>query len=391
MEAKHENRQEDRLLVILSRCSITDDELSEARSLLHDDLRWDRFLLNCFVHRVYGMVYGNIGQFYNVDMFYVPIEFIAKDRKWISRTGVPPFAVALLKTLCHGWSLRRNILYPAAEVLFGSLQSAGIRAAGLKGIVLGGHVYSDISLRPFSDIDFIAEADDYEGIHGIMLELGYKQMKSDASRHHFPPYLKKTGKPEQPYVVVEYHHDLFAEYDGFQRSTTDLIDRCSYEDYPGFKILVPSPEDLLIHSCGHIYRHARQIRAIRRMDDQSLLNYCDINEIIRTYRNTLDWGELEKIVLSENLQMPVSYGLSYTSALFGTELPRQLLDRIMPPAFDSKKEAFYDRESGALMGHWMTPLTKRLFDPMRFKEAVSIMQNQCNEWDPKLRLRNEQR
>src|SRR5262249_59986901 len=64
------------------------------------------------------------------------------------------------------------------------LAAAGVRAAALKGPVLGERLYPDPAARPSTDLDFLVLPDDLERAAAALQAIGYQAQTGPAARYH---------------------------------------------------------------------------------------------------------------------------------------------------------------------------------------------------------------
>jgi hypothetical protein len=193
---------------------------------------------------------------------------------------------------------RNMCFYAELQTILNAFHGAGIKAIALKGVALAGDVYPDIGLRPMVDIDLLVKEDELAFADKVMTDLGYATVHSLKSEqwykeHHFhlPPY-RHARKP----VVVEIHWDI-------TRSTfgTDIHKwwpRAISKNIMGHPVLVPSPEDMLIHLCLHLFNHGYDNGFVLRC-------LCDIFETLRHYGQKIDWKFLQDKITQQGIEKQV--------------------------------------------------------------------------------------
>jgi hypothetical protein len=120
-------------------------------------------------------------------------------------------------------------------------------------------------------------------------------------------------------VIVEIHHHITGK--SFCLDIEKWWGRAGNTNLNGCDLMLPSPEDMLIHLCLHLYNHGYDSRMILR-------EVCDICETLNHYREKINWLLFHNEVTKCGLQKPVYSVLSLVKKICestGRSVPAQLL------------------------------------------------------------------
>jgi hypothetical protein len=81
--------------------------------------------------------------------------------------------------------------------------------------------------------------------------------------------------------------------------------------------LVFSPEDLLLYLAFHLMQTGRFIRQV--------LTICDIGEVCRRYRETIEWGQLVTRACAYKMEKPLYYALHFSREMVEAGVPSEVL------------------------------------------------------------------
>ncbi|MEJ2684409.1 MAG: nucleotidyltransferase family protein, partial [Candidatus Sulfobium sp.] len=205
---------------------------------------------------------------------------------------IPATAMKDLKNVYHETTARNMFMYAELQTILDAFHSAGSEAIVLKGAALAGVVYPDIGLRPMLDIDLLVKEGELAVADKVMTGLDYSAVDSLYMENHFhlPPY-RHVRKP----AIVEIHW----HFTGDSRSNVrKWWERAKAEDLMGYRILVPSPEDMLIHLSVHLFNHGYDNGFVLR-------GLCDIFEALRHYEAEIDWKLLQDEIREQGIEKQV--------------------------------------------------------------------------------------
>ncbi|MFZ2198829.1 MAG: nucleotidyltransferase family protein, partial [Thermodesulfovibrionales bacterium] len=275
MNLSHENS----LLLCCAQTKLSDNSSVLLNELLCHPLDWECISESAFSQNIAQLLYHNL-------------------KGITSKHLIPPGVMEKLKR-AYCVNIARNMhLYAEFRNITNAFHSAGIEVIALKGVVLAGIVYRDIGLRPMRDIDLLVRKDDLEVAHRIMTDLMYTpQVKVESEqwnkqKHFHLPAYRNSDKT----VVVEIHWH-FAE-NSLGIDMQKWWDRARSENIMGCCIKVPSPEDMLIHLCIHLYNHGYTNKFVLR-------GLCDIAETLRHYEIEMDWKLLQDEIKNHGIAAQV--------------------------------------------------------------------------------------
>ncbi len=164
----------------------------------------------------------------------------------------------------------------------------------LKGAALAEIVYPQLGLRPMRDVDLLIKEEDISRAEQLLQARGFFCADQGLpkewydSHHHIVPYVSADQM-----LTLELHHHLIAFTMPVFIPTEDLWERALSVQLAGVACWILSPEDFLIHLALHTACDGflGKVRVL-----------YDIAEIMKQFRNELDWGAL--LMLSEK------YGVS---------------------------------------------------------------------------------
>ncbi|MDP1902424.1 MAG: nucleotidyltransferase family protein [Rubrivivax sp.] len=212
-----------------------------------------------------------------------------------------------------------------AHCLQAALEGLGTPVVLLKGAayVLG---YPEIARgRLFGDIDILVPRVQLGNVESQLMLGGWASAKQDAYdqryyrqwMHELPPMVNVHRG-----TVMDVHHTILPLS---ARNTPDpsaIIDRAvPVEGLPALR--VPCPEDLLIHSITHLMHEGELHNGLRDLHD--------IDRMVRMFTASAGfWTRLVSTAAGNDLALPVAHGLRLARRLFGTSIPDDILERLVP-------------------------------------------------------------
>jgi len=196
--------------------------------------------------------------------------------------------------------------------------------------VLSRLVYPDATLRPYSDLDLNIRETDEEAAVAAILAIGLEESPHGAEverqthAHHIHDgaafhrvFLAPKGSPEQG-VMVELHLDPLQM--GL-KTTHEAARWARVQPIAGLDgALMLSVEDQIIQLSVHVHKHGFN----------RLIWLKDLDLLVRTYGDQLDWRAVRADARAEGVQGSVWYTLWLTSRLFLTPIPAAELKALAP-------------------------------------------------------------
>lgn len=323
---------ESRLLLYCSRACISDNEAMKINALLLRPMNWKFISETARSHKVSQLLYRNL-----TDLSNNPL--------------VPADVMQELTTTYHETIAKNMYIYAELRIILTAFRQMGLEAIVLKGAALAGVVYPDIGLRPMADIDLLVREKDLTAADRVMTGLEYSAIHSMGSlqwyrdnHFHLPPY-RHIRKP----VIVEIHWHFTAG-----SPATDVLgwwNRAVSKDLMGYRILVPSTEDMLVHLTVHLFNHGYR-------DGFVLRCLCDIFELLRQYE--IDWELLRKEARQHCMEKQVHSILLMTRKFYAPQS-----ETIIPADLDHADNHFLKvLENGLFMDDGSAQVNRHLMTSM---------------------------
>lgn len=277
------------LILLLSRSRISDADIHEAGLIIGEGTDWEKFKKMAGAHGVAPLIYKNL----------------------LLLNDIP---VKVMEAFKHAYLYNlQDVLRSAHELgeIIGILEREGTDAVPIKGGVSAEELYEDMALYPSSDIDIMVRFKDIYRISDIMKKNGYsiehELNEFSLSKYHTTGFFKEKKK------VVEFH----------TRMTNvryfDIPENFWWEDlrdieFNGQVYKVLSREKGLIFACLHISMHG-----------YSCLKFLvTIAEMLKTFRDCMDWGKVFEYARKYNISHPVMLPLYLASEFFSTPLSSEV-------------------------------------------------------------------
>jgi hypothetical protein len=199
-----------------------------------------------------------------------------------------------------------------------ALDSAGVEAMPVKGLVLAEAVYGDIAARPCADLDVLVRPGDLEAARAALRGIGFQQRRAPGYKalvhpFHDPAWARGTGTAQ---VRLELHWALWADSER-RLGTTGLWDRAIDATIADRSVRTLSVEDTLLHLAIHRTRSALRLRWV-----------VDVAELLRLHCATLDWASFvdraERARARTASWMVLSLAHDLLDAPVGDDVMRQL-------------------------------------------------------------------
>jgi hypothetical protein len=249
--------------------------------------------LDAGVHRLFPLVYRNLGNHWRED----------------------PFLASLQAVYRKTWSQNRIRLRTLRDFLM-RFQDEGIDAMVLKGCALILLAYRDTGVRPMTDLDLLVRPEAARRAVQCLHAWGWK-----SSLDH--PELLMEIRHGDEFVAadgqrVDLHWNLLQECCG-PGSNDEFWRQAIPCDIGGTACKALCAADQLLHVIVHGARWSLV---------QPVSWVADATVLIRTAGTTIDWDRFVQQVRSRRLVAPVREALEYLSARMGAEIPSSALDAL---------------------------------------------------------------
>lgn len=230
-----------------------------------------------------------------------------------------------LKKVCRQSAFESLRLSCQLSEVLGSLRSHDIPVIALKGVHLAEVVYRSIALRPMFDIDLLVREPDLPEIEQNLTDLGYRPHRDRgwylANHFHLPFVLPHESGP------LEVHWHIQSATSRLELPVEELWDRAQPGMIAGVEILLLAPEDLLLHSCLHVSRHAFSM-GIRPL--------CDIERTIEFYGERIDWSQVCLRADRWGAHKDVYLPLLLATDMLGALVPDHVLSELRPDDYSER-------------------------------------------------------
>jgi hypothetical protein len=207
-----------------------------------------------------------------------------------------------------------------------AMTSVGVQVIVLKGPVLMRTIYKKASLRPYSDLDLTIQDSDEERAVAALLNCGFREIRfaaedarrAHASHVHEGVAFHRVFETADKAAVVELHTDPL------QLGLKPTCEAARWErsiaapHLPEARMLCP--EDQLVQLSVHVHKHGFS----------RLIWLKDLDLILRTYGDVLDWGLVQQVAQQEGVKASVWYSLRLAEELLGAPLPDAPLRDLCP-------------------------------------------------------------
>jgi hypothetical protein len=140
----------------------------------------------------------------------------------------------------------------------------------------------------------------------------------------------------------------------------------------GGDAVIPSPEDFVLYMClqpdKHCFLNAAAIHAeepaqfiFTEWTNNRLIRFVDIYEVIRYYRNSLDWKMLGERAKGWGIQETVYTSLDWVTKLIGQVAEPLFLNRLTPPSPRHLRRWFFEALANQSNGYRSSSKDKALF------------------------------
>jgi Uncharacterised nucleotidyltransferase len=281
---------------------------------------------------------------------------------------VPPFLLdrlrdAALRSAARSLRIRREL----AQVL-DALRRHGVAAIVLKGGHLGEVLYESSALRTMCDLDVMVRREELARAAGILTELGYAPQDHGveevdyAQHHHLRPMARSRG------IRVEIHWGIVWPAAPFDVDIDGLWQRARHSAIAGVEALVLSHEDLILHLCLHASFNSKFRIGLRPC--------WDILEVVRHYRDTVDWDLVVRRAHQWKIGKYVYLTLRLVRDWLAADIPGGTIAALEPPGFPSEvvgwaRTCIFTSGNDALV----SPSMATLWTPGKLNAKFSVLLN----------------
>lgn len=204
------------------------------------------------------------------------------------------------------------------------LGTSGIEPVLLKGSALVCTVYKNPALRTMNDLDLLIREQEIPSAVAALETIGYQPFYRPSmanpgdrarfyGRHlHTTPLISPRGK-----VIVELHRHIVTMNREVAYDVERIRNRARYVSFGERQVRVPSPADLVLHTCLHLSYADRFVGKLRDL--------IDLHETVTLHGREIDWGAILAEIPSDAAARCIYSCLDLARRLYGTPVPADFL------------------------------------------------------------------
>lgn len=291
------NQQESQLLTSVVHLNPTAEQLDEINALIPSVENWDSFLNLLLLQG-------------SAPLFFVKLPLL--------KNKLAPIHEQFLSEAYSRTLIRGMLLYNAFGEVIDALGNIPILV--LKGAYLSEHLYKDIALRQFSDIDLLVHKKDGQPALEALRKIGFvPRLSKPVSRYvethsdfvHYQPMQRND-------VAVEIHIKLHNRSKDYKLSLEDIWERSTHTEIFNKKVSVMCTEDLLMHLCIHADKHFN-------VGKIQLKSYNDIVNLLDTISPDFNWDNFEYLCRKYKCTTVVFKHIMLANKFYKAKLPNEVV------------------------------------------------------------------
>ncbi|MBI3591531.1 MAG: nucleotidyltransferase family protein [Candidatus Melainabacteria bacterium] len=230
---------------------------------------------------------------------------------------IPDKYLNYLREYCHKTTLSNLSISQELLKLLKLFKAKNISIIPFKGPVITSYLYGNLSLREFSDLDFLVKENDMHLIKEILISEGYipeyslaKSQEDAFFKYHYQLVFQTKTGPE-----IDIHWRVVQKYFNNNFKFNELWNNLQEIEFGGQTIKSLSPEDLLLILCIHGAK-----------DSWSELKLIiDIAQLIKNKK--IKWEAVTKRARILDMEKVFHLGILLTNILFKIEIPKTVLEK----------------------------------------------------------------
>jgi len=195
------------------------------------------------------------------------------------------------------------------------LAARGLEVLPYKGPVLAEILYGNVTLRQFSDLDFLVRAPDLPRIKAALAELGYEpglRLNQAAERAYLKSGYEYTFDGARGRNLLEIKWRILPQFYAIGFDVDDFFQRAVVATVQGQRLRTLCDQDLMLVLCVHAAKHGWK----------QLSWLCDIAQLARS--RALDWAALLAQAQKLGVARIVSVTFLLAQKLLGATVPALL-------------------------------------------------------------------
>ncbi len=208
----------------------------------------------------------------------------------------------------HGLSLTSELLR-----LMQLLQEHHIFALPYKGPALAVQLYGDVAMRQYGDLDVVIRKEDWFKVDTLLKNDGWEidfNLNPAQEQYFQDGYNVHSYFCSRHNTVLEIHWAFAEPLFSFSLALPSIHTQMVVLEVLGFKLPIPTPEDLLFILCFHGTKHKWE----------RLGWLADIAHLLAAYPQ-LDWQRVHDLAESYRLQRAIKTMLCLSHSIYGVRLP----------------------------------------------------------------------
>lgn len=290
---------EEQLVIACARVVVDQGAIDRINELLSRALDWEMLVQRADRHRVLALVSRNLQRY--------------------AAASLPPAVIARLRAESQIIAHRNLFLTHELLNVLGLLDRHGIRAFPFKGPSLAAHIYGDLSLRQFGDLDVWIRPEDFLRARDLVMAAGYV------------PYKPPPDETLPTFTVLQHEYGFMRGDDmvhlellwriverpfAFPRDIEQIWGGLETRTLCGKPAQAIPFDMLLISLCVHGSKHLWE----------RLGWVCDVAETVRAWPDP-DWGRLLTTARALGAERMLLLGLSLAHTIVDAPVPAHILRR----------------------------------------------------------------
>jgi len=230
-------------------------------------VNWERVLRLSLFHDVFPCVYRHL--------------------EYTGWKSVPDEAVGKFRKAWHHHLARNIILHRELNRVLELLATGGIKAIPLKGVLLAGLLYPDVTLRSFNDLDIWIRPQDKEKAEKLLQQIDYKPrvtavLDYSAENEYSFPFYRYFPHNRRVYLDLHWRLAKSRDYQALpEKQWWNRAEEVWINDQRYFSFV---PDDMFIYLAMKIHASAYCY----------LKQFIDLYQLLNQWGNRLDWGYIHQ-------------------------------------------------------------------------------------------------
>ncbi|MBN2303397.1 MAG: nucleotidyltransferase family protein [Anaerolineae bacterium] len=285
------------LLLLCARSRLTPAQIAQLQTLAKHEIDWAYVVDLANRHEITPLLYHSL------------------------QTGcpelVPPDCLDALRASYQAITRHNLVLAGRLIGLMQLFAEHDIQAVPLKGPLLAGIAYGDITLRQFSDLDILVCCDDILRARDLLLDQGYRATETKSAVHFEDQQHDISLVHDESRVHVELHREIAQKYYAMSLDPAPLVQSAQPVTFLGKTVPGLRPDAWLLTVCAHGTKHAWE----------HLKFICDVGALLERYRE-MDWDAVGQLAHQTGTGRALWLGVDLAHDLLDAPLPQDIVQQI---------------------------------------------------------------